>query len=327
MTTMTEQRFTLGAWPTRLHRVRRLERELGTGPILVKRDDLTGFATAGNKTRPLEYLLGAALAESSDVLVTGGRAASNFCAAAAAAAAAAEIDCHLIIATSDQVRLDCETNTRMARALGAELHTVRAVGTEIDEQIFTHAVQLMERGRRPYAVPRGGSTAVGAMGYASAAEELNLQLVQMGEEPAAVVCAVGSGGTYAGLLAGAAALQWNWPVLGASVSRPLDEITDKVFCLAQQVADLRGTKTVVPRSAIEMFDAVGAGHGHLTRAQQGLADLALRTEGLLLDSTYTVKAFELAVDCARSSKGAVVFWHTGGTVAAVARLLGKERDD
>ncbi len=326
MTTMTEQRFALGVWPTQLHRVRRLERELGTGPILVKRDDLTGFVAAGNKTRPLEYLLGAALAESSDVLVTGGRATSNFCAAAAAAAAAGGIDCHLIIGTDKHVRVDRATNMRMARVLGAELHTVRAAGDEIDEQIFSHAAQLMKHGRRPYAVPRGGSTAVGAMGYAAAAEELNVQLAQLGEEPSAVVCAVGSGGTYAGLLAGAAALRWTWPVLGVSVSRPLPEISGKVLRLTQQVCDLRGTKAV-PRSAIEMLDAVGAGHGRLSRAQQDLAELALRTEGLLLDSTYTAKSFELAVDRARSSTRPVVFWHTGGTLGATARLLGKERND
>jgi D-cysteine desulfhydrase len=130
-----------------------------------------------------------------------------------------------------------------------------------------------------------------------------------------VVCAVGSGASYAGLLAGAGELQWAWPVLGASVSRPLAEISATLCTLVEQAsALLAGTR---PAPA-HLIDALGAGHGVAGDDEVELAGLALRTEGLLLDPTYTAKSFALAVRTAREQAGPVVFWHTGGIPAALA---------
>lgn len=219
-------RFPLAVLPTPLVRAHRLEAALRCGPVLLKRDDLAGFAAAGNKTRPLEYLVGAALAEGADVLVTGGGPGSNFCPAAALAARAAGLDCELVVWGD----VAGSANLALAAAAGARLQPTGEADREaVDTLVDSRAAELTAQGRRPYAVPRGGSTGVGAAGFAVAAVELADQL---GAPPALIVLAVGSGGSVAGLVTGLAAVGLAWPVLGVSVSRPLLEITDRVTELA-----------------------------------------------------------------------------------------------
>jgi 1-aminocyclopropane-1-carboxylate deaminase/D-cysteine desulfhydrase-like pyridoxal-dependent ACC family enzyme len=157
---VSEQRTPLATLPTPLVRARRLERTLGAGPLYVKRDDLTGFGVAGNKARPLEFLLGAALAERSDVFVTGGSSHSNFCAAAAMAAAVVGIDCDLLFAGKP----DHSVNVELAEAAGARLLFDSGITREsVDKAVFEHAELLRVHGRQPYAVPRGGwNPSVGA---------------------------------------------------------------------------------------------------------------------------------------------------------------------
>jgi len=319
MTTAPDCRFPLGQWPTPLHRLERLEKALGIGPLFVKRDDLTGFAMAGNKTRPLEYIIGAAVTRSCDLLVAGGSGDSNFCHAAAAAAATAGLDCELIVSMPDRRRRRPTANMNLAEAFGARLHTTTAAGRLLDDEIFRHAGERRRSGRRPLAVPRGGSTALGALGFTDAAGELSEQLNHVGLEPDAVVCAVGSGGTYAGLIAGALADGAPWRPIGASVSRPLEEITKRVLDLARQSAHRRATPPPTVQD-INIVNALGAGHGQVTAGQAELVRLALVEEGLLLDGVYTVKAFELAVDLARNASRPIVFWHTGGVAAAIASM-------
>ncbi len=282
---------------------------------LVKRDDLSGFALAGNKTRPLEYLVADALAAGADTLVTGGRPSSNFCAAAAAAASVAGLACHLVLAAGSSATV------RLARAFGACLESTSRSGSGIDDDIEAHAEKLRAAGFRPYAMPRGGSTAVGAQGFAEAAHELDGQLRERGVEPAAVVCAVGSGGSYAGLLCAAAELGWPWPVVGASVSRPLEEMRSVVAALASSAALLRSSSSF---AAIDLVDALGPGHGLVDASHRALITTAARKAGLLLDPTYTAKALQVAVAVARREQGPVVFWHTGGTAAALSTLEGRQ---
>jgi len=300
-------RFPLGVWPTPLHPLPRLSEALDCPPIFVKRDDLSGFVLSGNKARPLEYLVGAALAAGADTLVTGGRTSSNFCAAAAAAAAVAGLDCHLVLAA------DPFSLVPLALAFGAVVRSTTLSGSGIDREIEAVAGKF----RAAYPIPRGGSTPVGAQGFAAAAHELDVQLRERGVEPSAVVCAVGSGGSYAGLLSGAAELGWPWPVVGASVSRPLEEMR---AALASLGAPLVGTP-LFGAETVRLVDCVGPGHGLIDSAHRELMVLAARTAGLLLDPTYTAKALQLAVAVARRSGGPVVFWHTGGTPAALATLM------
>lgn len=319
--TVTGGRVVLGAWPTPLHPVARFSGQAGCGPLLVKRDDLAGFVLAGNKTRPLEYLLGAALAAGCDALVTGGRPDSNFIAAAAAGCAVAGLGCHLVVAEHRHAAK--APNLALAAAFGARVHPTAVPADRLDERIAACARRLDGDGARAFVVPRGGSTPVGAQGFADAAHELHRQLADGGVEPAAIVCAVGSGGTYAGLLCGAAELGWPWPVIGVSVSRPLDEARAVVRTLADAVAERRGTPRV-PGTAVRLVDAVHPGHGRADPEQRALAAELARTEGILLDETYTAKAFRTAVALAGDGDGTgapVVFWHTGAVLNALDRLL------
>lgn len=318
---MIPPRFPLAVLPTPLVRAHRLEAVLGRGRVLLKRDDLAGFAVGGNKTRPLEYLLGRALADRCDVLVTGGGSGSNFCPAAAVAARAAGLDCELIIC-GDNDRGDGygSANLAIAAAAGA---CIRPTGDQareaLDAAIAERAADLTAAGRRPFPVPRGGSTPLGAVGFAVAAAELAGQLDQSelagGAEPALVVLPVGSGSSCAGLLAAGPP----WPVLGVSVSRPLQEITSKVHALAQACARLLGYPPPRP-GGLEIVDARGPGFGIASQADRAAACLALHTEGLLLDDTYGAKAFAVLTQRASDVRGPVVFWHTGGVVPAVAAL-------
>lgn len=283
---VTLPRFPLATLPTPLTRGRRL-------PVWIKRDDLAGFAAAGHKARQLEYLVGDALARGCDVLVTGGGPKSNWVPAAAAAASVAELDCELLI-------YGARPTAALPDVAGANVQfTGDADRDPLDGAILDLAAKLEAEGRRPYPVPRGGATPVGAVGMAVAAAELgNL-------EPGTIVVATGSGGACAGLAVGAPP---GWRVVGASVSRPLDEASAQVNRLAAECATLLDVPAPSP---IELVDVRGPGFGLPSEEGDEATRLALRTEGLRLDPTYTAKAFALLLRLADQA-GPLVFWHTFG---------------
>lgn len=316
---MTPPRIRLAALPTPLVRMTRLEEALRAGPLYVKRDDLTGFAVAGNKARSLEHLVGAALEEGADVLVTAGSASSNFCAAAALAARVVGLDCDLLLPGDPPS--EPSVNVALAREAGARLlfGTVRT-RAELDDAVQDHADKLRAEGRRPYPMPRGGATAVGALGYASAARELAEQCAQEGIEPQTVVVATGSGGTQSGLVAGRVGFGLGWELVGASVSRPADQVADRVRAVSRACAELLGAEPPPP-DAVDVRDCRGPGFGVPSDEDRVSARLALVHEGLLLDDYYGAKAMTLF----RSLLGAdaatpAVFWHTGGVGAALTAL-------
>jgi D-cysteine desulfhydrase len=308
-------RVLLAALPTPLVRAPRLARALGVGMIYVKRDDLTGFAFAGNKARPLEFLVAAALAAGADTLVTGGAPGSNFCAAAAAAARRAGLGCELVIA--GQPRSHEGPALALARSWGA---AVRWTGVperdSVDAGLPAVAAELTAAGRRPYLIPRGGATGLGAVGYALAAGELVSQLAARGAGAARVVVAAGSGGTLAGLAAGNVLAGRPLRLVGASVSRPADETARRVLGLAGECLALLSSGDAVGPDDVVVVDARGPGHGLASPEGTAMADQAMRTEGLMVDPVYTAKALALAGRYAGEEN--VVFWHTGGQLDAVA---------
>jgi 1-aminocyclopropane-1-carboxylate deaminase/D-cysteine desulfhydrase-like pyridoxal-dependent ACC family enzyme len=352
-------RTRLAVLPTPLVPAPRLAEALGTRQLLVKRDDLTGFAFGGNKARLLEFLVAGALADGADTLLTGGAASSNFCAATAAAARRAGLRCELVIAgrpgpagagpagpspaASGPAGADLAGPSpaasgpagpalALARSWGA---TVRWTGTpdrdSVDAQLPVAAAELTTRGRRPCLIPRGGATALGAVGYALAAAELHEQLaghLLAGRRDVTVVVPTGSGGTLAGLLAGHLLLGRPWTLLGCSVSRPPQAVARQVLSLASQClrilradqpgadqpgADQPGTDQEPSLDDVTVVDARGPGHGLPSPDGLAAAAQAMRTEGLMLDPVYTAKALAL-VPRGRD----VVFWHTGGILDAVA---------
>jgi D-cysteine desulfhydrase len=307
----------LAVLPTPLTEAPRLADALGLrAPLLVKRDDLTGFAVAGNKARQLGPIVDDARAAGADVLVTGGSAASNFVQAATAAAAWAGLGCALVIAGAPGPR-PVHPNLAAARAWGAEL---RFTGDEdrssVDRCLPVTAAELSSAGRRPYVVPRGGASPVGASGYRDAVDEVLAQL--SGRRPTVVV-ATGAGGTLAGLVAGNVARGRPLRVVGASVSRPPDEVAARVLDLARRVAGLRGEPAPAPAD-VELVDARGPGHALPSAEGEAAAATALRTAGLVLDPVYTAKALAVLPTVARGAP--VLFWHTGGLLDAVAGWLG-----
>lgn len=311
-------RFPLAVLPTPLVRAPRLERALSAGPIWIKRDDLAGFALAGNKARPLEFLLGEALAAGADVLVATGAPGSNFCAAAAVAARVAGLDCEVVHSGAAPASLPAAT--LIERAAGAALRfDASLTRQDLDTAVRHHADRLREQGRRPYSVPRGGATAVGAVGFALAARELAAQCADLGIGPNTVVVPTGSGATQAGLLAGRAGGAPAMQVVGASVSRPVAAMAADVLALARACARLLGTAEPVPAD-VDVRDAVGEGFGLASPADRDSAATALACEGLLLDDTYTAKAMTLLRKLVAEQSGPIVFWYTGGLPGALAAL-------
>jgi D-cysteine desulfhydrase len=308
-------RFPLATLPTPLVRAERLEARTGGPPFWVKRDDLTGFAAAGHKARPLEFLVGAALAGECDVLVTGGGPGSNFCPAAAAAARAAGLDCELVLYGHEPPAV--HPNLALALACGARVRYTGSPDREqVDAAVDEVAAELAAAGRRPLPVPRGGATPVGTVGMVAAAEELAGQLSDASVDPEVVVIASGSGTTCAGLSVGARVSGARWRVIGASVSRPVEQAEAEIHAMAARCASLLGVKAP-EEGRLLLADARGPGFGLPSDAGDEAAAVALAAEGLLLDPVYTAKAFAVALGIAR---GPVVFWHTGGLLAAAAHL-------
>jgi len=307
-------RTPLAVLPTPLVAAPRLAAALGTGPLLVKRDDLTGFAFGGNKARLLEFLVAAAIAEGAGTLLTGGAAGSNFCAATAAAARRAGLACELVIAGRPGPPGTPGPALALARSWGA---AVRWTGVpdrdSVDAALPAAAHELAAAGRRPYLIPRGGATGLGAVGYALAAAELGAQLGAQLDGDVTVVVPTGSGGTLAGLVAGHVLLGRPWTLLGCSASRPPQAARRQVLTLARECLRLLGAEQAPGPEDVTVVDARGPGHGLPSPDGLVAAEQAMRTEGLMLDPVYTAKALARA-----ASSGPVVFWNTGGVLDAVA---------
>jgi D-cysteine desulfhydrase len=308
----------LAILPTPLHRLAALETLVGSGPLYLKRDDLTGFGLAGNKARALEYLLGDALAQRADTLVAAGSPSSNFVAAAALAARVCGLDCDVLVAgkppTEEPLTLG------LARGCGANLYLTGADREELDGLVNQHAGRLRAAGRRPYPVPRGGATPVGALGFARAVSELAGQLGN--PDGAVVVIPTGSGASLAGFLAGRAAIGATWRTYGVSVSRPAPRIHAEILALAGRCAALIDGPAV-READLNLVDGVGPGFGRLTDADRDHVRLAHHSEGVLFDPTYGAKALTAVVNLvAAGERAPIVLWHGGGIPAALSLLAG-----
>jgi len=316
-------RTRLAPLPTPLEDAPRLARALtgaGGGPrILIKRDDLTGLGMGGNKVRKLEYHLGEALAERCDVLVTTGAIQSNHCRVTAAAARRAGIDAVLVLRPGESEAV--QGNLLLDRLLGARVRIAPrpdAVEATINEELEA----LRAEGRRPYFVPKGASTPLGAAAYLEAFWELLHQTTARDEQVDAVVFCTGSGGTHAGLAAGAALFQCGVEVVGIGDGARRSELAPIVSALVRGMADRLGMDLAVPPDDIVIHEEYGGTYGVPTDGCLDAIRLAARTEGLILDPVYTGKAMAGLADLVRRGRwgdgGTVVFWHTGGQPALFA---------
>lgn len=311
------RRYTHGFTP--IEPLPRLSAALGDGVELwIKRDDLLGLAGGGNKTRKLEFLVAAALAEGADTLITVGAPQSNHCRLTLAAAAKEGLKCRLIIEerVKGSYSPDALGNNFLFQLMGAENVRVVPLGTDLASEMAIDAAAVRAAGGRPYVIPGGGSNPLGALGYAACAAEVVSQSFKMGMMFDRMVVASGSAGTHAGLLAGLSALNSRLPVHGVSVRRDKATQEGNVLALARATAAFLGTPE--PDAAQVMVDdaQVGPGYSLPTDAMIEAVQLLARVEGVLLDAVYSGKAMAGLLAAVRDGRiGAgerVVFLHTGG---------------
>ena len=304
--------------PTPLEHAPRLGAALGGLDLWIKRDDCTGLGGGGNKTRKLEFLLGEAIAQGCDTLVTQGAVQSNHVRQTAAAAAKFGMACEIILeerVATNAVDYNRSGNVLLDLLFGAQLRNVPA-GTDMTAQLSLVADEVRARGRKPYVIPGGGSNAVGALGYVDCAIELVAQANAQGLVIDRIVTATGSAGTQAGLVAGLAVIGANIPVLGIGVRAPQAIQEANVHRLALETAALLGHESRVTRDmTVADCDYVGEGYGIVDGAVIDALKLAARTEGLLLDPVYTGKAMKGLIALSKQQRfnnETIVFLHTGG---------------
>jgi len=322
----TLPRLPLAHLPTPLEPMARLRAALQaenpgwTVPLLwVKRDDQTGLASGGNKTRKLEYLLAEALAEEADVVLTVGAPQSNHCRQTAAAAARAGLRCVLILG-GKAPQLE-GGNLLLDRLFGAEI--VWAGQRDRLALLIEAAQAQAAAGYRPYVITYGGSSPVGASGYAAAMHELLGQAAAGGLAIDQVVVASSSGGTQAGLAVGAWAAGFTGQIHGISIDRRAGEFQPALAELATQTASLLGAPHAFQAEELIVHDAyLGGGYGVLGEPERAAIRLLAASEGLLADPVYTGRALAGLLDLIRQGRfradETVVFWHTGGLPALFA---------
>ncbi|MDX1499905.1 MAG: D-cysteine desulfhydrase [Woeseiaceae bacterium] len=318
-------RVKLAHLPTPLEALDRLSEELGGPRLWVKRDDCTGLATGGNKTRKLEFALAEAIENGADTIITAGAVQSNHVRQTAAAAARAGLACSVVLEqvfpTPGKAYRD-SGNVLLDRLFGAGLHECPA-GTNLDEAMQALAAETAAAGGKPWVVPVGASSATGALGYVNAALELLDQAAAMDLVIDQIVTATGSGGTQAGLLVGLRAAGSDLPVLGIGVGSPQAEQVAKVAAVADETAEFLGRPGLVTAADVVVdCGYVGGGYGQPTAAMNDALLMAARLEGLLLDPVYTGKALAGLIDRVRQGgfgdAANVVFLHTGGSPALFA---------
>ena len=310
--------------PTPLEEMPRLTTALGGPRLWIKRDDCTGLATGGNKTRKLEFLMAAAQDAGADMVVTQGAVQSNHVRQTAAAAAKLGMKCHAVLERRvPNVASSYETtgNVLFDHMFGATME-FRPSGLDMNAEAQAVTDSLRAAGNIPYFIPGGGSNETGALGYVSSAQEILQQIVAQNLDPRWIVVATGSAGTQAGLVAGFHAHDCDIPIIGISVRQPHDVQLENVYWLAVKTAALL-TDRPMPRSRVLVDDGyVGSGYGIPTDGTIAAINMLARHEGILLDPVYSGKGMAGLIgrietgDIAQD--GDVIFLHTGGAVSLFA---------
>lgn len=318
-------RTSLAHLPTPLEHLPRLSEYLGGPQIYVKRDDCTGLATGGNKTRKLEFSMGDALQQGADTIVTVGAMQSNHVRQTAAAACKLGLKCEVLL--EHRISEPSETYTRsgnvlLDRLFGANIREYSST-TDFDQALTDVANEVLAAGGNPYIVPGGASNRIGALGYVNCAVELLNQANDTGLVIDHLVTATGSAGTQAGLIVGLKAMNAGIPLLGIGVGAARNAQEEKVFLLANETAEFIGAPGCVARhDVIANCDYVGESYGAPTDAMNAAVLLLARLEGLLFDPVYSGKAIAGLIDLIEKGEFAtaknIVFLHTGGSAALFA---------
>lgn len=314
-----DNRFPLGFFPTPLHELKRLSQLYSPFRLFIKRDDTTGLATGGNKTRKLEYLIRDALDKGYDAVITAGAQQSNHCRQTAAACAAAGLKCHLLLGGEKPLNFD--GNLLLSSTLGAYIHFTS--DHRKGEDIPRLSEDLKKQGLKPYIIPYGGSNIIGAKGFIEAVSELQDQLDYVNLQMDYIFFASSSGGMQAGMILGKLLHHFKPELIGINIDK--DETNGKdleqvIWELVQEGMKTFQIKKPFSRSEINLVKGYDkAGYGVITEQERKAIDLLARNEGILLDPVYTARAFYGMMDHIENkqlSKPAnILFWHTGGIPA------------
>ena len=323
---MNISRLNFAHLPTAIEELPRLSAHFAGPRILVKRDDQTGLAFGGNKTRKLEFLVAEAQDQGAKMLISAGAIQSNHCRQTAAAAARYGFECTLVL-TGD-LPIEPSANLLLDKLFNAKIVNVtdRKNRDRILQETFDNAVA---EGKKPYLVPYGGSSPTGALGYAFAVEEFMEQmrtpsfLKTRSSEPDWIVFGTSSGGTHAGLVLGQRVFGYKGKVLGISIDESEEWLKSHVSKLASDASEKLGERIEFSRNdVLANENYCGAGYGVLTDAEREAVNLFAKYEGLLLDPVYTGRAAAGMIDLIRKGffkkDETVLFWHTGGQPALFA---------
>jgi len=311
----TPTRLRIAHLPTPIEPLPRLAEALDGPHLLVKRDDQTGLAFGGNKTRKLEFLVAEAQAQGADTLLSTGAMQSNHCRQTAAAAAKFGFDCILVLV--GQPPIQASANLLLDQLFGAKIVWVEK--SRRDAFLQETFEKTSAQGKKPYLVPYGGSSPTGALGYVFAMEEFVGQKVKADW----IVFASSSGGTQAGLVLGKRVFGYKGQVLGISIDEPQRILQEHVARLASETSERLGQRIEFAADEVLVNDEYAKpGYGVLTGVEREAISLFAKYEGLLLDPVYTGRAAAGLIDLIRKGffkkDETVLFWHTGGQPALFA---------
>ncbi len=305
--------------PTPIEKLDRLTKFLNGPDLYIKRDDLTGLATGGNKSRKLEYLVADALNHGCDHLVTVGSRQSNHCRQTAAAAAKYGLGCSVILSgNKPKQRLG---NVLLDEILGAHIYWTNGRSRADVMGEVLHDLKAM--GRLPYPIPVGGSNVIGSTSYVAAMDEFTQQLKSQHLNFDFIVLASSSGGTQAGIVLGSHIYGFSGEVLGISVDSSAEQLQTQVAALATATATHLGLDSTSVLEHVKVNDDyVGEGYAKVGEPEREAIQIMAQKEGILLDPVYTSKAVAGIIDLIRwgaFTRGqSILFWHTGGTASLSA---------
>ena len=317
---------------TPLEPLPRLAKHLGMKSLWIKRDDLTGLMFGGNKLRKLEYLMGEALAEGCDLVITGGSPQSNHARLTTAVANKAGLKTWLCFAGRHMGMR--QGNLLLNHVMGATMISTGVYGSENLLQVMKEkAAEAEKGGRKPYTIPVGGSTPTGDYGYLRAWKELEDQRAMKNIPPFdEIYVAAGTGGTIAGLLAGIHVRPQKTTLVGISVWESKETLHKEIHDYTSQLLEWLGhDKTDVSMDPLKLYDQyIGKKYGVPSEAGNEAIRLLARLEGIMVDPVYTGKALSGLIDRARQGllkDKHVLFWHTGGTPAVFTHASSLSQDE
>ncbi len=314
-------RVNLALLPTPLYKLDKLTALLNGPTIYIKRDDMTGLAGGGNKTRKLEFIIADALKQNADCLVTAGGIQSNHCRQTAAAASRYGLDCHIVFGAKPSSIY--EGNYFIDHLLGAKFYwTERRLRPQKMEEVAT---ELRAQGKNPYIIPVGGSNALGTMGYATTMFEIEAQIKDAGIRIDHLIFGTSSGGTQAGLILGSWLSGFSGKVTGISIDQVPDDQSDYkyqafILAIANAAAQMLSVDHIFSHKEINInYDYLGEGYGVLSDLDKEATLLLVRSEGILVGPVYTGRAMGGLIDLIRkghfSKDENVLFLHSGDDIA------------